>query len=65
LKSTKIDYLLCDSNVANYVEALASMMNLKVSQNFITMLVKQLVQMKSKASPYVEPLLQLGPFTPF
>ncbi len=65
LKSTKIDCLLCDYNVANYEEALAFMMNLKVSQYFLTMLVKQLVQMKSRASPYVEPLLQLGPFTPF
>ncbi len=65
LKSTKVDYLLCASNVANCEEALTSMMNLKLSQDLITMVVKQHAQMKSRATPYVEPLLQMGPFMPF
>jgi hypothetical protein len=66
LKSTKIDYLLCDSNVVDYEETPASfMLNLKVAQNLITMLVEQLVQMKLGASLYFEPLQQLKPSTPF
>jgi hypothetical protein len=37
----------CDYNVANYEEALTSfMMNLKVSQDLITMLVEQLAWLK-------------------
>ncbi len=65
LKLAKVDYLLCDSNVANYEEALVSfMLNLKVSHDLITMLVEQLVRMKSRASPYFEPLQQLKPSTP-
>jgi hypothetical protein len=65
LISTKVDYLLCDSNVADYEEApTSSMLNLKVAQDLISMLVEQLVQMKSRANLYFEPLRQLKPSTP-
>jgi hypothetical protein len=57
LKLVKVDYLLCDSNVANCEEALVSfMLNLTVAHDLITMLVEQVVQKKSRASPYFEPL---------
>jgi hypothetical protein len=57
LKLTKVDYLLCDSNVVDYEEALAfSMLNLKVAKTFLTILVEQLFRMKSWASLYFEPL---------
>jgi hypothetical protein len=40
------------------------MMNLKVSQDLTTMLVEQLARLKSRASPYFEPLPQLKPSMP-